>query len=199
MSQAPFGDASPNPYQSPEQTASAHSTGDEAPTPRLVSATVFGTLNILFAVLGGCGIAFTFVLLLAPPNPQMPNPAIEAMRENAFYSVFSKFSMSLGFIAAIVLVAAGVGLLQMKSWGRTLSIVYAVYAILSTTVGLIVNYFVLLGPLLEKANELPAGPERAAAIGGAIGGVVGGCFGAIYPVVLLGFMLRPNFAAALKR
>ena len=58
-------------------------------------------------------------------------------------------------------------------------------------VGMVVNYFLLMRPLLEQAQQMH-GPAAAAAIGGAVGGTIGGCFGLIYPILLLVFMTRTN-------
>jgi hypothetical protein len=93
--------------------------------------------------------------------------------------------------------AAGIGLLMLKPWARTLSIVYAIYSILQAIVGTIINYFLLVRPLIEQAQN-SSGPEAAAAMGGAIGGTIGGCVGLIYPALLLFFMMRPNVVAAFR-
>jgi hypothetical protein len=98
--------------------------------------------------------------------------------------------MALGLVAAVVLVLAGVGLLMSKAWGRVLSIVYAIYAIVAAVVGWIASYFFVVAPLMERAAKMPASPEQAGAIGGAIGSLFGGCFGLLYPVLLLIFMCR---------
>ena len=85
----------------------------------------------------------------------------------------------------------------MRHWGRTLSIAYAVFAILHVIVGVGANMVWLLGPLMERASGPNAGPEAAGAVGGLIGGTFGSCFGLIYPIVLLIFMFRPNVIQAL--
>ena len=56
----------------------------------------------------------------------------------------------------------------------------------------------LWGPMLEGGNAGAPGPENAAAIAGVIGGIGGTCVGMIFPIVLLIFMLRPKFKAALE-
>ena len=112
--------------------------------------------------------------------------------------MFTFVSMGLGFIATCVLGIAGFGLVKMQAWGRQLSVIYAVYSIFAAIVGLIANWVWVFGPLMERANAMGPGPEKAGAIGGAIGGGIGGCLGAIYPIVLLIFMLRPSFVRALR-
>ena len=104
-----------------------------------------------------------------------------------------KISIPLGLLTSGALLAAGIGLPALKSWARTLSIVYAIYGMIMILVSTVVNYFLMVRPLLEQAQS-KHGPEAAAAIGGAIGGTVGSCFGLIYPVLLLIFMLRAKLA-----
>jgi hypothetical protein len=186
-----------NPYSSPFPDSMPKPS---VPPSRPASATVFGILNLVFAGLGLCGVCFGLIPLLGlmqMPN-QPPNPVFELMEENEAYKMFTFVTMGLGFIATCVLGIAGIGLLKMQAWGRQLSIVYAVYAILAAIVGFIANWFWLIGPLMERANQMGPGPEQAAAIGGAIGGTVGGCFGVIYPIILLIFMMRPSFAQAFR-
>jgi hypothetical protein len=167
---------------------------------RPTSVTVFGILNLVFAGLGLCGLCFGLIPIIgmeAMPN-QPPNPVIELMKENQAYYVFTVVTMALGFVATVVLGLAGFGLLKMRVWGRQLSVVYALYAIIAGIVGMIANWFWLVGPLMEQANAAGAGPERAGAIGGVIGGAFGGCIGLIYPVLLLIFMMRPNVVQAFR-
>jgi hypothetical protein len=164
---------------------------------RPTSVTVFGILNIVFGVLGLCGMVFTIAILFGGFDVGADNPVMEIMEGNAFLDVYQKAGIALGFIATIALIAAGIALLQMRRWGRTVSIVYACYAILSTLVGIVINFFFLMMPMLERAGDA-AGPERAGLVGGAVGGTLGGCVGLIYPVLLLYFMLRPNVRAAFE-
>jgi len=170
-----------------------------ATPPRPTSVTVFGILNLMFAGLGLFGLCFTLIPLMGVEMPnQPPNPVFEILRENQAYYAYMIVSMALGFVAIGVLGLAGYGLLTMRPWGRKLSIIYAVYAIVAGVAGMIANWVWLVGPLLEKANAAGPGPEQAGAIGGLIGGVFGGCFGMIYPIVLLIFMKRRNVVEAFQ-
>jgi hypothetical protein len=185
---------SSNPYQPP-----AKPLGVPAPAPvtRPTSAVVFGILNIIFGALGLCGTVFTAAMFLVPQQGGQ-NPVLDIMAENTTYRIFMQVSIILGLIATLVVIASGIGLLQLKPYGRTLAIVYGVYAVVAGIVGIIVNFVFIIGPLMQKASDAPAGPEQAAAIGGAIGGSFGGCIGLIYPVVLLFFMYRPNVVEAFR-
>jgi len=163
--------------------------------------TVFGILNILFGVLGLCGLGFT-TLMLAADNDMNPlfrqNPALDLMRDNRAYMMFMKVGVVLGGIVTVILIAAGIGLLRMKPWARQASINYAIYSVVMGLVGMVVNYFLLVQPLMEKAQQLQ-GPEDAGAMGGAIGGMFGGCFGQIYPIILLIFMCQKNVKQAFQQ
>lgn len=189
---------STNPYQAPSQfSESSNPVGQQKPT----AATVFGILNILFAVLGLCGVLMTAVLMFVPFNAQMTkdNPALQLMEENAFYRTVNQVGVLLGFVASAVLIAAGIGLLQTKPYGRSLSIGYGIYAVVVCLLGTILNVVFVFPALLEKANAAGGGPAAAGAYGGIIGGVGGACVGLIYPVLLLYFMCRPNIVAAFKK
>ncbi len=107
--------------------------------------------------------------------------------------------MAVGAVFTIILGLAGIGLLMFRSWGRTLSIVYVIYAFISMIVGIVINFCFLLPPLLEKQAALPPGPEKAGAMGGIVGILAGSCIGFIYPIILLIFMYRPNVKAALQK
>jgi hypothetical protein len=186
----------PNPYQPPVEVLSGGY--DSAKPPRPTSVTVFGILNLVFGLLGLCGTAVSSAVFFMPQNPNMRNPVLDLMAANPVYRLFTFVSMGLGVIAAFVLIVAGIGLLQTKSFGRTLSIGYSIYAILSGIVGMAFSFMFLIVPLLRQAEAARAGPEQAGAIGGMIGGLFGGCVGLAYPIVLLIFMCRRNVAEALK-
>ena len=161
---------------------------------RPTSVTVFGILNIVFSVFGAFGLLISMALFLQTDSN---SPVVKLIHEDPAYAAFLKISILLGIPVCLALLAAGIGLLNMKSWARILSIIYAIYAIVSGMIGMVVNYFAMILPMLEQARQ-QQGPEAAAAIGSAIGGTVGGCFGLIYPVLLLIFMLLPRTAAAFR-
>ena len=162
---------------------------------RPTSVTVFGILNIVKAGFGIFLAITSIPLLLAPADSN--NPFIKMLHENPAYVAWVKFCIPLGLLSCAALLAAGIGLLCLKSWARTLSIAYAIFAIVFGILGMVVNFIFLVRPLLEQAQQ-QHGTEAAGAIGGAIGGTIGGCFGLIYPVLLLIFMSRPKVAAAFQ-
>ncbi|MFN0017097.1 MAG: hypothetical protein ACKVP0_02490 [Pirellulaceae bacterium] len=189
---------STNPYQPPSQFSNQDISAEpQKPT----AATVFGILNILFGVLGLCGLVLSAAVMFSSFSAELAkdNPAMQLMEENAIYRTFTQVAVALGFVATAVLIASGVGLLQLRPYGRTLSIGYGVYSIVMNVLGMIVNVAFVFPALLESANAAGGGPAAAGAWGGLIGGVFGGCMGFIYPGLLLYFMFRPNMVAALQK
>jgi hypothetical protein len=160
---------------------------------RPTSVTVFGVLNIVFAIFGLFALIVSVMLFL--PHADIKNPVIQLIHDNPAYAAWMHASMALGLLAAAAKLAAGIGLLKLRPWARQLSIIYAIYAMVMVVVGTVVNYFFLLRPMLEQAHQ-KQGPEAVGAMAGAIGGTIGGCFGLIYPILLLVFMVRPNVVAA---
>jgi len=160
---------------------------------RPASVTTFGILNIVFAVFGVFGILGVIALFSITGTSN--NPVVKIMRESPAYTAWMKLTIPLGLLTCGILRAAGMGLLRLENWGRKLSIVYAIYAIVFSILGLVMNFIYLFGPLLEEASK-KQGPEAAGAIGGAVGGSIGGCVGLIYPILLLVFMTRPKIVAA---
>jgi hypothetical protein len=163
---------------------------------RSTVVTVFGILNIIFAALGLFGLVAS-VMVFTATGSSSNNPVIQTIHNNPSYAAWLKISLVLGMGASAALLAAGIGLLNLKPWARTLSIIYAIYAIVNVLVGGVANYIFLIQPMMQQAQQ-KQGPEAAGAIGGAVGGMFGTCFGLVYPVLLLIFMLRPKVVAAFR-
>jgi hypothetical protein len=157
------------------------------------SLIVFGILNIVFGVTGIFGIIFSYAMMHSPLIET--NPALKIMQQQPGYVAWTNIALPLGFVATLVNIVSGIGLLKARNWARKLAIGYAIFAIVSGLVSMGVNYIFLVGPMLAHAREAQ-GPEAAGAIGGVIGGMMGGCLGIIYPIVLLIFMTRPKVVAA---
>jgi hypothetical protein len=165
-----------------------------------IAGTIFGVLHIVFGLFGICGSVFSSLMFFIPVTPDMArqNPVLKLMQENAFYRIFNQGSLIIGLIATFVLIAAGIGLLMQRPFGRKLSIGYGVYGVIAVILGTIVNVVFVFPALLENINNMPAGPEQAGAIGGIIGGVLGLVLGLIYPVLTLYFMYTPKMIAAYR-
>jgi hypothetical protein len=154
------------------------------------SVLVFGVINIAFGLLGAVGMVFSLFVLAVLPKQN--NPLLNAMNSSEGYQIFQNVSMVIGGFAAIVLIVAGYGLCKMKPWSRKLSIYYALFALLQILVGTIANYFLLVGPMLQKSQ---GGPEVIMAVST----MLGGCLGLIFPACILFFLTRPKVLKAFKR
>jgi hypothetical protein len=162
---------------------------------RPTAVTVFGILNIIFAALGIFGVLASVMLFMAVGTGSN-NPVIQLIHDSPDYAAWMKVSIVLGLLVSVAWLAAGIGLLKLMPWARTLSIICAMYSLVMVVVGGVVNYIYLIQPMLQQAQQ-KQGPESAGAIGGAVGGMFGSCFGLIYPVLLI-FMMRPNVVAAFR-
>ena len=125
------------PAASSSTTRTQHERKGQQRMHRPTSVTVFGILNIVKA---GFSILLTITsipLLLAPADSN--NPFIKMLHENPAYAAWMRLCIPLGLLSCTILLVAGIGLLCLKSWARTLSIAYAIYGIcmgiLSTAVG----------------------------------------------------------------
>ncbi|MCX7886933.1 MAG: hypothetical protein N3B01_06740 [Verrucomicrobiae bacterium] len=167
-------------------------------TQRPTSVTVFGVLNIVF---GAWALLCTpFGLAMEPLMQADGNPVLRAMQDNEVYRLWTIGDSLLGMLAGAVMVAAGIGLLQLKPWARLTSIGLAIYSLIDCVLNIGMLVFVFM-PLVEGV-KMGGGREQAAALGALIGGIVGGsagcCLDMIYSILLLGFMSRPNVKAAFQ-
>jgi hypothetical protein len=158
---------------------------------RPTSVTVFGILNIVTAGFGMFMAITSCALFLAPADSN--NPSIRMLYENPAYAAWLKLCIPLGLLSCTVLLVAGIGLLCLKSWARTVSIAYAIYDICMHILSTAVSSIFLFQPFLKNHQDSEA---AATAMFGLIGGGTAVCLGLIYPILLLVFMLRPTVAAA---
>ncbi|MCX7045619.1 MAG: hypothetical protein NTX50_09075 [Candidatus Sumerlaeota bacterium] len=158
--------------------------------------TVFGILNIVFGGLGLVCAPFSLAFLWMPN--QSGNPVARILQENEAYRTYTIGSLAVGMVVAVALIAAGIGLLKMKSWAWWVSIGYGAYCIVAGIVGMVANWVFVLEPLFRESRGR-SGPEAAGAVGGAIGGLGGVCIGMAYPILLLVFMNLPNVRAAFRK
>jgi hypothetical protein len=165
---------------------------------RPVSVTVFGILNIVFAAWAICGTVFTGVILFAGGPGAQQNPMLKIMEDDPFLSVWTRVSIPLAVAAGGALLAAGIGLLLLKEWGRKLSIGYAIYAIVMGLFGLAIN-LIFVFPRLMNVAGAARGPDALGARIGAMAGLIGGIVGFVYPALLWYFMTRPHVRAAFGR
>ena len=173
---------------------------------RPTSVTVFGILNIVFSVFGMCGLALT----LAQPTIQQAfqdavkdagqevkeDPLQKAVAADPNLKLLQKITTGSNVVSTLVLLIAGIALLLMKPWGRTLSICFAIYDLLSKIVFSVLSYRAMMKIIAAQEPAADAPPADV------LGGIFAAGFGCslifllVYPILLLIFMLRPTVAAA---
>ena len=136
------------------------------PTP----VTVIAILNLVF---GGLGLLCSLFGLLMqsvmdptkfmgmggrPPGAVKgfdPNEMVKQMQERmpSYMQTVGIAHEAVGVALSIVLIIAGIGLLQMRQWGRVLSILYAVVSIV-VKIAYAVYSFVLVLPVSREVNQI---------------------------------------------
>jgi hypothetical protein len=143
---------------------------------------------------GGGGVQGGVPFQSSPKQVEMQK-AMEAMiaRDLPAYQVINVVSTLASVVLAIMLISAGIGLMQMAPWGRTLSIAYggvslalkvfgAVYTILFL-VPVLDNVMQLMMPQVRTAQDRKLLETIMTFAKGAV--YVGACLPMIYPVVVL--------------
>lgn len=170
---------------------------------RPTTVTVFAVLDLVFGFLGLCGAGFGVMALafmagtgdtFSSGPMKIENPLTS---DNVYLRGWTYFSMVSNVVTAILLIASGFGLLQMRNWARLVTLGYAVYALFALVIGTVIAYYTQWLPLLEQVKDDPA--AQAGAMGGMVGGVFGICFGIAYPVAILYFLTRPYVVDAFYR
>ncbi|HUD48040.1 MAG TPA: hypothetical protein VMR33_14505 [Candidatus Baltobacteraceae bacterium] len=154
---------------------------------RPISVTVFGILNIGFAL-------FTFAgLLLAGLGTLLKhsgNPALNALGPDTAWTHF-RFAISVFF--GIVLTVSGIGLLLLQNWARVLAILYSVLQILFVMADAVFSQRLMMQAITSQVHGVP--PAVVELIGNLIF-AIGIVIGLAYPVLLLIFMTRPKIIDA---
>ena len=159
--------------------------------PRPLSITVFGILNIGFALFGFLGV-FVSQLMLHAKLRAPHGMAIPTAEMNPAWASFVSF---FGTAQALLLLAAGIGLLLTLPWARILSIVYAVIAMVYALLASVMSFSTLQATLASMPIKIPPGAVSAVAVAATILGFV---ISLVYPGLLLYFMTRPKVVAAFE-
>jgi hypothetical protein len=160
-------------------------------------------LAILHLVGGGLGLVGSlctavgqamgpqaFAFGAANPAQDMQKGLLEHLAATPGYQAVTWGSLAMSFVLDVLLLTAGVGLLSMKPWARSLSLVYAPLSILNRLFGIGWTVAIVL-PATTEFFQKNAGNDpimKAAAAGGQIGGIVGMVVSGlvmIYPIVVL--------------
>jgi MFS family permease len=138
------------------------------------AVTVFGILNIVF---GGLGLLCTPLGMCATSlMPHFMNPSGGA-------KAWMLFSFILGVTCAILLLAIGIGLLNLRPWARKWAIGYGWFAIVWTIIG------TLISAVLTTSGAYGYSHDAAP---GVVGGLLGSLVGLVYPILLIVFMRKPH-------
>jgi hypothetical protein len=157
---------------------------------RPMSVMIFGILNIGWAVLGLIGLLISS-LLRGTVDPSK-NPFMQQMQNNAAYATWMKIATPVGAVVAVILLAAGTGLLLLQNWARIVSIAYGIYGIISGLIGGVVMMGAFSSVTFPHAGSSPAFVH----IFVIIFGVFALLLTMVYPVLLIIFMTRPKVIAA---
>jgi hypothetical protein len=174
---------------------------------RPVSVTLFGILNIGYGLFGLFGPllsradaklqeAFTDLGTSAAGGLVNSISAfMDALYHNPLYIVWNQITVPLNFMASLLMVAAGVGLLLLKNWARLTSIGLGVYK----TILAILNGAVFCLALREILAKTTQGGGALVVIILILAGLVEAVLTLVYPILLLYFMARPKMVQAFQR
>lgn len=155
---------------------------------RPTSVTVFSILNIIFGVILISCLPFAIIGLFMP----QPEGAFET---SSAMTTFSMIDTIVGFVFGIVLIASGIGLLNLKAWARKMAFAYGWCGILWAVIRIIANIMIVIGIIGQMGGEY----QQAMITGGIIGGICGGSIWLIYPILLVVYMNRPYVIDACDR
>ena len=144
---------------------------------RPISVTIFGILNIGLAMLGLIGV---LISAFSPGANMMGSSGMGQMLKDPHYVAWTKIATPLDAIAAVALLAAGIGLLLMQNWGRIVSLIHAVFTILFSMASFLV--------------VLTARPPVILLIASLMVSILS----LVYPILLLIFMTRPKVVSAMN-
>ena len=177
---------------------------------------VVAILHIVGGSIGMFGSCYTVVTLgvaqaspAAPPTPTTqrgptaPPTTSELLKycetHAPGYWAYQIGALVASFVLDIMLLAAGIGLLKMLPWARTLSIVYAPLSILFHIVSFVYQMIFLVPAMSEAYNQYPAFASLSSIMTIALYlGLGASLLVTIYPIVVLVIMLKRLTAAAFR-
>jgi hypothetical protein len=168
------------------------------PQQRPTSATVFGTLSVVF---GGWRLLVRFLTILVGSlvgGAPSESPVTRAMESSPVWSAWAAVAHPLSYVAAVVMVTMGIGLLMVKPWARKVAIGYGIYAILMSIVSGVLTFAFLMPAL---SSQLAEADPRLAALGGpfiSIFAAAAGLIVIVYFGLLVYFMTRPGVIEAFR-
>jgi hypothetical protein len=165
---------------------------------RPTSFTVFAILCFVFGGFAVLGFLMALPIYALEAGRPAENPAYEALVQPPGLMTYTKVANVLALLTAPLLVAAGVGLMRMRAWARTLCIVYGAYGVAAAVVGLVFNLAVYLPAIQDAAAAQPTA-MRTGMIGGVVFAIIAGVIcGLGWPIALLIFSFRRATVDALR-
>jgi len=167
--------------------------------PRPTALLVLGIINIIYGLFGVCGSVGSVINLYLEafgPPAAAQNPMAKLMEDNVFFKIITMGQVGTGFLFSMLLVIAGVMLINVNPRGRTLSIAYVVYSFVYLILA-IITLTMMYGPMRENFVAQGMPPETVGIVL-FIGFGLGACLGVLYPCILLFFMFRPSIVQALN-
>lgn len=154
-------------------------------------------LAILCLVFGGFGLLCTPISAIAVFMPEAQTPGMEAY-DSAPMQMYQMVSAGIGFLCSFVLIAVGIGLLNLKNWARVTAYIYGWFAIVRVILGVLITILILTTSV-SGMTQGGAGPEEIGFMVGIIfGGSCGSLIGLIFPICLIVYMRKPHVIAACR-
>ncbi|CAN5739276.1 hypothetical protein BH23PLA1_BH23PLA1_44260 [soil metagenome] len=192
-----------NPYEAPN--ARQHGPGSgigpdgSSGSSRPTVVTVFGILALIYGGVGLlCNPVNAAVNLAVDLQGELPDDPIMQIAVSDTYRLGIGIYSIACFGFCLVLTLAGIGLLMMKPWGRTLAMIYGVSSLLGSLIYLGFVSVVLFVPLIQEAGQANRPEATGVAFGAIFGGSVVILLGMILPALLLIFMRKPAVVQAFQ-
>lgn len=176
-----------NPYESPAPVNEPDPGDYMLAARRPVTPMIVGVISLVFGGFGILGIISGVVMMAI-----MPQVMLESSGQTSWGYMIAMWI--LGSITSVLMVAAGIGLVQYRGWGRKTFNIYAVLAILS---GIFTIVMAAVQTYPQPAGNMPMGPEQMEVFQRVVG-VVSGLVGMVFPVLGLVFVNRPKVVESLR-
>ena len=161
---------------------------NQGPTP--VGVKVVSIIGIIWGILTLLGSLWGIVSLSVRIGP--PNPALDALYNDPAYVGAMVISSILGFALGLLLLAASIGSLNLRSWARKGMLIYAGLACANTILGTIISFAFVIPKMTETLARTSPAAAEGAKIGGIIGGGCGIILGLALPVAIFAVFNSPT-------
>lgn len=183
---------------------------------RSIAVLVLGILHLIGGVLGLLGGLLNILSLLITSNMSQPSTQgpmnqarIQAMMNDAVpgFQAYQYTEIVAGIFLSVLLIVAGIGLVNQHNYGRTLSLIWAPLSILIRVIGLCSVFFLVI-PAMQKVMASDPGfaalpPAQRATFDTIItmslyGGAIFSIVFLAYPIATLCILLNKKVANSFK-